>query len=63
VTIDNTLVKQSVDLLALVGRVVALKRMASTNGGEYAGPCPFCGGTDRFHVWPAGDPPGWWCRQ
>ncbi len=23
-----------------------------THGLEYAGPCPWCGGTDRFHVWP-----------
>src|SRR5947209_7794879 len=21
-------------------------------GIEYSGPCPWCGGTDRFHVWP-----------
>jgi DNA primase len=42
-----------------------LKRMGSTHGGEYAGPCPFCGGTDRFRVWPE-HPSGkarWWCRQ
>jgi hypothetical protein len=29
-----------------------LRRVASIHGGEYAGPCPFCGGTDRFRVWP-----------
>ena len=28
------------------------KRTASTSGGEYAGPCPRCGGEDRFRVWP-----------
>jgi len=26
---------------------------------EWAGPCPFCGGTDRFHVWSRGNA---WCR-
>ena len=26
---------------------------------EYAGPCPFCGGRDRFHVWTKGN---YWCR-
>lgn len=51
------------DLLDLIGRDVALKRVASTNGGEYAGPCPFCpdGGADRLRVWPK----TWryWCRR
>lgn len=32
-----------------------------TNGGEWAGPCPFCGGTDRFLVWPYRG--NYWCRQ
>jgi len=32
--------------------------------GEYAGPCPECGGEDRFLVWPSdGDSGGFWCRQ
>lgn len=40
---------------------------ASTNGGEYKGPCPFCkGGQDRLCIWP--NHPGhtggfFWCRQ
>lgn len=41
-----------------------LRRVAGTGGGEYAGPCPKCGGRDRFHVQP--DAPGgvrWLCRQ
>lgn len=30
------------------------RRKASTDGGEWAGPCPFCrAGDDRFRVWPA----------
>ena len=46
---------------------------AATHGGEYAGPCPLCGGRDRFLVWPvqeggpacakAGVPGTWYCRQ
>ncbi len=55
------------DLLALIGHDVALRRVAATNGGEWAGPCPFCGGRDRFRVWPTprdGDGRGrFWCRQ
>jgi hypothetical protein len=42
-----------------------LRRAASTNGGEWAGPCPLCGGRDRLRVWP--EPregfPRAWCRQ
>jgi len=40
------------------------KKVAATNGGEYASPCPGCGGEDRFRIWPAqknGDG-SWWCR-
>lgn len=48
-------------LLDFVSQDVSLKRVSSTSGGEYAGPCPVCGGTDRFHIWPeAGN---YWCRQ
>ena len=55
------------DLLDLIGRDVTLRYAASTNGGEYAGACPFCGeGDDRFRVWnrpTTGDGRGrWWCR-
>lgn len=28
------------------------KHVAGTSGGEWHGPCPFCGGRDRFSVWP-----------
>lgn len=52
------------NVLDLAEKHVDLKRMASTKGGEYAGPCPGCGGDDRFRVWPAEkDGEGsWWCR-
>ena len=29
-----------------------LRRVASTGGGEWKGPCPWCGGTDRFSINP-----------
>jgi DNA primase len=41
-----------------------LKRIASTRGGEWAGPCPHCGGQDRFRVWPErGNTGRFWCRS
>lgn len=56
--IDFEGVKNRVKLIDLVG---GLKKVASTGGGEYAGPCPFCGGSDRFRVQPAQNI--WFCRQ
>jgi hypothetical protein len=39
------------------------KKAGSTGGGEYAGPCPWCGGDDRFRVWPSqGEAGKYWCR-
>jgi len=40
------------------------KYTSSTYGGEYASPCPICGGKDRFRSWP-NHPEGesWWCRK
>lgn len=33
--------------------------------GEWCGPCPFCGGRDRFRVWDrdSGGHPRYWCRR
>ena len=53
-------------LTAVRDKGIELKRVATTHGGEYAGPCPMCGGRDRFRVWPAkkdNQGGGWWCRQ
>lgn len=50
-----------IDLLALLGG--SYQRVSGRDGGEYAGSCPFCGGRDRFHVWPHAEHPTWWCRQ
>ncbi len=49
------------DLLSLIGHDTPLKKIASTGGGEWTGPCPFCGGRDRFRVQP--ERGRWWCRQ
>lgn len=59
--IDALTLRQSVDLLALIGSQTVLRKVAATNGGEYAGPCPFCGGRDRLRVQP--ERGRWWCRQ
>jgi DNA primase len=50
--------------LSLIGQYTDIKKVSSVSGGEYAGPCPACGGDDRFRLWPA-HPVGklrWWCR-
>ncbi len=54
--IDTVELKERVDLVAIAERDVELRKVAAD---EYAGPCPKCGGDDRFHVtgtW-------WFCRQ
>ena len=53
-----------IDMLELTRQDVALVRVAGTDGGEFAGPCPSCGGRDRFRVWPNKSGGGrYWCRQ
>jgi DNA primase len=59
IMIDLETLKRNTDLLALIGG--ELKRVANTGGGEYAGPCPWCGGRDRFRVQPMAG--RWMCRQ
>lgn len=62
--IDTDTLRASIDLLALAERDTQLKHAASTNGGEWHGPCPFCGGRDRFAVQPNADGGGrWHCRN
>lgn len=40
------------------------QRVASTEGGEYHGPCPRCGGKDRFIIQPEqGENGRYFCRQ
>lgn len=49
----------------LAQKKVQLKKVSNTNGGEYQGPCPDCGGEDRFHVWPHQNEGkgSYWCRS
>jgi len=43
---------------------IAPKKVSLTHGGEFASPCPVCGGKDRFRCWPGqGEGGKWWCRQ
>lgn len=59
--ITDTRIQQAkaIDILSLIP--TQLRKVSTHEGGEYAGPCPFCGGTDRFRVWPASG--RWWCRN
>ncbi len=44
------------DILAIIEKTGhSYKKMASTGGGEYKGPCPWCGGDDRFSIQPKRD--------
>lgn len=52
---------KAMDIRQVLGNDTTLRYVAGTDGGEYAGPCPFCGGRDRFRVWPAKG--RYWCRQ
>jgi hypothetical protein len=47
-------------LLALATQDTTLRHAASTGGGEWCGPCPGCGGCDRFRMWP--EKGRYWCR-
>lgn len=49
------------------------RHQAATHGGEWASPCPLCGGRDRFRIWPdqeggpacaqSGVRGTWYCRR
>ncbi len=56
--IDTEAINDKVDILQLAARDVVLKKVAAN---EYAGPCPICGGRDRFHV--NTKIARWFCRQ
>ncbi len=57
-TRDQIGLAKNVDLLTLVGDDTHLQHLTQR---EFAGPCPFCGGTDRFHLQPHLG--RWFCRQ
>ena len=62
--IDAQTLKERVDLLAMAEHDTQLRKVASTGGGEWAGPCVFCGGRDRFRVQPYHPGGGrWLCRN
>lgn len=44
--------------------IFSLPGMKRVGAGEWAGPCPRCGGRDRFRAWDAGQggKPRFWCR-
>lgn len=47
----------------LLDRGITPKKVAGTHGGEFASPCPACGGNDRFRCWPEqGEGGTWYCR-
>ena len=46
-TIDTAKLKETISLIDLAGRYVELRKATAD---EYHGPCPWCGGTDRFRV-------------
>lgn len=52
------------NLLDIASKGRTYKKAGDTHGGEFHGPCPICGGTDRFHIWPQqGDYGTYWCRS
>lgn len=61
--INKQAIIESTNLLDLVGHETTLKKVASSGGGEWAGPCPICGGHDRFRVQPYTDGGRWLCRH
>jgi len=56
---------EATDLLALIERETgnSYTKAASTNGGEWKGACPWCGGNDRFCIWNYAERAHYWCRQ
>ncbi len=61
--LDLENIKLGCDLLAITGHDTQLKKIAQSGGGEWAGPCPWCGGRDRFRVQPYANPGRWLCRN
>lgn len=61
--LDLEKVKLDCDLLAIAGHDTQLRKIAQSGGGEWSGPCPFCGGRDRFRVQPNTNPGRWLCRH
>ena len=56
---DAFQINRTFDLLSLVEADTKLNR----HGSYYVGPCPFCGGTDRFNLKKTQDGYRWFCRK
>lgn len=56
---DAQTINKNYDLLSLVEKDTKLKRL----GNWYIGPCPFCGGKDRFNLRYLSDGWRWFCRH
>lgn len=57
----------NIDLVSLIEQKAGISLTPRAKhrvfGPEFWGPCPFChAGDDRFHAWPEGDRPHYWCR-
>lgn len=51
------------DLIDLIQQDGPLRKVSHHDGGEWAGPCPKCGGVDRFRCWPESSRSvKFWCR-
>ena len=57
---NTNTINQTFDLLTLVEQDTALRR---TGAGWWAGPCPFCGGVDRFTLKQTASGWRWFCRH
>ena len=55
---DIQTIKQNIDLVSLVKDQVALRK----SGAYHSGPCPFCGGVDRFTIKHTDRGDRWHCR-
>lgn len=55
---DADKIKHNFDLLSFIKDYTSLKK----NGNYYVGPCPFCGGTDRFVLKQTSGGWLWLCR-
>jgi len=52
------------NLLSIIPGSYKKAGSSPARGAEYAGPCPWCGGDDRFRIWPEQKQFGtFWCRQ
>lgn len=62
--LDFEAIARKIDILRLIESDTTLKRVSSTEGGEWHGSCPFCHSRDSLHVQPhSSKRPRWFCRK